>query len=263
MSKLKKLAKKAGNAVGGAVSDVGSAVNKAGDAIAKATGLDKVSIPTPPPAPAPKIIENIGNKLSQGAQWVGDTVNDILAPGTSDRKPQTKISGPNPLEQERSMKQPLKNYGTVAAADTFRDKDFEGLQPLTSIPILDNLRSARQSPEGEGIPEEGVKVAANGVPIGFSKKQPSTLEALANKVTETFGKGYKKVDENVIEPLKQTWKEGTDDMNTKIFRFQYGGLATPDEVEMYRKASAAGDKQMMESLNKQLERRKQQRAGAK
>lgn len=245
------------------VNKVSSAVNKAGDTIAQTTGLDKISIPSPPPAPAPKIIENIGNKLSQGAQWVGDTVNDILAPGTSDRKPQTKISGPNPLEQERNMKQPLKNYGTVAAADTFRDKDFEGLQPLTSIPILDNLRSARQSPEGGGLPEEGVQVAANGIPISFAKKQPTTLEKIADTIAEGVGKGTKTINENVIEPLKQTWKEGTDDMNTKIFRFQYGGLATPAEVELFRIASANNDKQTMERLNKTLEQRKQQRAGAR
>lgn len=116
-------------------------IHKAGDAIAKATGLDKVEMPKLPPvslsAPSnkPSVLDRLGDTLAKGAQAVGDFFNETVS-GTGNRKPTVKIQGQNPLEQDRDMKQPMKDFGPTPG----EKKAFEGLQPVAYVPVLDDKR---------------------------------------------------------------------------------------------------------------------------
>lgn len=166
--------KKAGQALNDAGDAIAKPVYKAGDYIAKNTGLDKVEAPSlsvnknslsnllkkRAQSKNKSVLDRVGDAIASGAQSVGDFFNETLS-GTSNRKPTVKSQGPNPLEQDRDMKQPMKDFGPTPG----EKKAFEGLTPIlqntpidnVSIPVIDNIRKVLAS-GGSGtlaIPEGG------------------------------------------------------------------------------------------------------------
>lgn len=249
-------------------------VQKVQNTAQSAANTVKAALPPPPKVVAApsntNVLDKIGGALKQGTQWLGNTVNNIVAPGTSDRTPTVKIAGPNPLEQDRMTKK------TPTAPENpfnkMREKDFEGLKPLTSIPVLDDanvnpltvgIQRARDAlaapapvPAAPSLPEEGITVASAGAIPMAGKKTPTTLESIADTLTTGLTKAGKKVDEKIIKPAVETFKEGTDNMETRVIRFQYGGIMKPEELEAFRQASAANDTKTMDAIRSTLEARK-------
>ena len=253
-------------------------IHKAGDAIAKATGLDKVEMPKLPPvslsAPSnkPSVLDRLGDTLAKGAQAVGDFFNETVS-GTGNRKPTVKIQGQNPLEQDRDMKQPMKDFGPTPG----EKKAFEGLTPIlqntpidnVSIPVIDNIRKALAS-GGSGtlaIPEGGEEPII--VPKGGTNpdKVAGLGDAIDPATWQRIKDNYKKAKDVVVEAgktaggaIKDTLIEGIDSMDVKIFRTRFPN-AHPTEVEAYRRAYSAGDKKEMDRLTTLMESK--QKTGSK
>lgn len=258
-------------------------IAKVGNAIANTTmpklpGFFKnISMPSlPKPAQAnTNVVDTIGNAVKQGVQWVGNTVSDVLAPGTSGREAKTKIAGPNPLEQERSGKQAMKNFGSEGNPQ----KDFEGLTPMTSVAVLDdpnanpvtagiqrvqaalaNAGGGGQAPQG--LPQEGVLVAGNGAtPVaGAAAKKPS-IQTIADKLVNTFGDvvttGVNKAGE-AVNAGKEWLQQGTDSLTVKGFTTTYGDVLTPKMLQRFRDAEAKGDIATMDSIKAEAKQLKAQ-----
>lgn len=110
-------------------------VQKGAQNVANKVG-DTVRDAVKPAAQSTINLQSVAKSLGQFGSWVGNKFHDIVAPDTANRKPTVKIQGPNPLEQDRDMKQPMKDFGPTPG----EKKAFEGLQPVAYVPVLDDKR---------------------------------------------------------------------------------------------------------------------------
>jgi len=220
----------------------------------------------------PKWVKNIQKGAQGVVNTVANTVTDILAPDTANRKPTVKIQGPNPLEQERELKKPMKDFGPTPG----EAKAFENLQPIAyvpvlddkrDIPVIDNIRKVLAS-GGSGVTpipaggEEPIIVPKGGTTNPDMVAGPIDQARLA-RVRATLEKAGTAVKEKAVEAgkaVRDTFREGTDAMDVKVFRSRFRNEASPVDVEAYRRAQAAGDKKEMDRLTTLMESR-QKRGG--
>lgn len=221
----------------------------------------------------PKWVKNIQKGAQGVVNTVANTVTDILAPDTANRKPTVKIQGPNPLEQERELKKPMKDFGPTPG----EAKAFENLQPIAyvpvlddkrDIPVIDNIRKVLAS-GGSGVTpipaggEEPIIVPKGGTTNPDMVAGPIDQARLA-RVRATLEKAGTAVKDKAVEAgkaVRDTFREGTDSLPVKTFWFRFGNVATKQEIDAYRKAEAAGNKAEMDKLNRQMEAR--QKKGSK
>jgi hypothetical protein len=286
LKKLKKGANKLGDAVAKPFNEAEKAVVKAGDFVAKNTGLDKSPVTIKPLVQAVKeapknIVHGVGDVIAspfegrgikgiqkilsgvaspvtgavssavQSAEQTGNKVNETLAKLSgedTDRKPKTKVQGPNPLEQERVGKQPLKNYGYEPGYATPED----GLIPLIN-------RGAAAAPTSEEEQQRKAILVASAKPTPPTTAKKKEQETALDRIKARAAKAEEFISKKVIQPVVETAKQGVDTMDAKVFRFKYGDLVTPQIMDEYRKAEAAKDKATMDKLTKQMEDLKKKR----
>lgn len=149
---------------------------------------------------------------------------------------------------------PMPNSGATTEKEATESDRKRGIAP----PEVEKQVEQQIEADPSSLPK-GVKVASNGTletvdGKGFSQTIGDKLEA----AVQTAIRAGKIVDRAIIEPIVNAFIEGTDKMDTKIFRFKFEatGQATPEEVKQYRKAVEAGDTVTMKAIEAKAQQRK-------
>jgi hypothetical protein len=149
---------------------------------------------------------------------------------------------------------PMPNSGATTEKEATESDRKRGIAP----PEVEKQVEQQIEADPSSLPK-GVKVASNGTlettdGKGFSQTVGDKLEAAVQAAI----RAGKIVDRAIIEPIVNAFIEGTDKMDTKIFRFKFEatGQATPEEVKQYRKAVEAGDTVTMKAIEARAQQRK-------
>lgn len=207
----------------------------------------------------------------------GESTTSLVDDGSGQQRAARQLEAD--MKMQKALSGGLARQGAMVdrRIDAAAERDLQSgkLRPVfentpmdnVSIPVIDNLRKTLASggsgvlalpdvpDEEEPIPRKQAsdKVAGVGDII-----DPETLARIRAKL----GKAKEKVVETgtaAAKTVRDTFIEGTDAMDVKIFRFRFPD-AHPTEVEAFRRAEAAGDKKEMERLNTLMESR-QKRGG--
>ena len=149
---------------------------------------------------------------------------------------------------------PMPNSGATTEREATESDRKRGF----AAPEVERQIEKQVEADPSSLPK-GIQVAANGTfqtadGKTFSEKVTDKL----NSVGQALVRAGKIVDRTIIEPMVNAAIEGTDKMDTKIFRFKFetNGQATPEEVKQYRKAVEAGDAATMKAIEARVQQRK-------
>lgn len=168
-----------------AVEPVAKPIVRAGDAIAKATGLDKVNIPSPPPVA--KALQNVQTAVQKGADKVGDVVRPAAqAVAKEVGYAVNPIIGEVGLRAKQIAEDPNVKKVSDKIGDAIREIPKPNIAPLKS-----------QSSGGQFLP--GLQQAGRGVVSAIE----GVGDIIASPSDGNFMKGVYKIGDgfmDVVEP---------------------------------------------------------------